>query len=70
MRITYDPHVDAAYIRLKEGKFQVTTHRLTEEIAINYSPDGAVIGIEILDASKYFAKHKPPQIKLENLQPA
>lgn len=69
MKISYDPKVDAAYIRLKEGKFQVTTHRLTEEIAINYAPDGAVVGIEILDASKYLFKHKRPQVQLENLQP-
>lgn len=70
MKISYDPRVDAAYIRLKEGKFEVTTHRLTEEIAINYAPDGSVVGIEILDASKYLLKHKRPQIELENLQPA
>lgn len=70
MKIIYDPRVDAAYIRLKEGKFQVTTHRLTEEIAINYAPNGTVVGIEILDASKYLLKHKRPQIELENLQPA
>lgn len=69
MKISYDPQVDAAYIRLREGKFEVTTHRLTEEIAINYAPDGSIVGIEILDASKYLVKHKRPQIKLENLQP-
>lgn len=70
MKISYDPKVDAAYIRLKEGKFEVITQRLTEEIAINYAPDGSVVGIEILDASKYLLKHKRPQIELENLQPA
>lgn len=70
MKISYDQKVDAAYIRLKEGKSEVTTHRLTEEIAINYAPDGSVVGIEILDASKYLFKHKKPQVELENLQPA
>jgi len=70
MKISYDPKVDAAYISLKEGRFEVTTQRLTEDIAINYAPDGVVVGIEILDASKYFVKHKRPQIKLENLLPA
>ena len=70
MKISYDPKVDAAYIRLKKGKFEVITQRLTEEIAINYAPDGSVVGIEILDASKYLFKHKRPQIELENLQPA
>lgn len=69
MKISYDPQVDAAYIRLKEGKFEVTTQRLTEDIAINYAPDGSVVGIEILDASKYILKHKRPLVELENLQP-
>jgi len=70
MKITYDPQADAAYIRFKKGVFQVTTQRLTEDIAINYAPDGTVVGIEILEASKYLTKHKSPQIELENLQPA
>ena len=70
MKISYDPRVDAAYIRLKEGKFEVTTQRLTEDIAINYAANGSVVGIEILDASKYILKHKQPQVELENLRPA
>ena len=71
MKITYDPKVDAAYIRLKRGRFQVTTHRLTEDVAVNFAPDGSVVGIEVLDASKYLVKHHhQPQIELENLQPA
>ena len=70
MKITYDPRVDAAYIRLKQGKFQVTTHRLTEDVAVNFAPDGSVVGIEVLDASKYLMKHRRPQVELENLQPA
>ena len=70
MKISYDPEVDAAYIRLQEGRFEVTTQRLTEDIAINYAPNGSVAGIEILDAHKYLLKHKRPQIELENLQPA
>jgi uncharacterized protein YuzE len=70
MKITYDSHVDAAYIRFKPGRFQVTTQRLTEDVAVNYAPDGSVVGIEVLDASKYLIKHRRPQIELENLQPA
>lgn len=70
MKISYDPKVDAAYIRFKRGKFQVTTQRLTEDVAVNYGPDGSVVGIEILDASRYLVKHHRPQIELENLQPA
>ncbi len=70
MKITYDSHVDAAYIRLKEGRFEVTTRRLTEDVAVNFGPDGSVVGIEVLDASKYLVKHRRPQVELENLHPA
>lgn len=70
MKITYDAKVDAAYIRFKSGRMQVTTQRLTEDVAVNYAPDGSVVGIEVLDASKYLIKRRRPQIELENLQPA
>jgi len=70
MKISYDPKADAVYIAFKTGKFEVTTQRLTEDIAIDYAPDRTVVGIEILDASRYILKHKKPRIELENLIPA
>ena len=70
MKITYDSNVDAAYIRFTSGKFEVTMQRLTEDVAVNYAPDGSIVGIEVLRASKYLLKHRRPQIELENLQPA
>ena len=70
LKISYDPAVDAAYIRFVEGPVQVTTHRLSEDIAINYGPNGEVVGIEILSAREYlkFSNHIP-EIQLENLKP-
>ena len=52
MRITYDPKVDALYIRFEEA--QVTTKHLAEGIAADYDKDGKLAGIEILDALKRF----------------
>jgi len=52
MRITYDPTVDALYIRFEEGN--VTTKNLTEGIAADYDSAGRLAGIEILDAVKRF----------------
>ena len=52
MRITYDPEVDALYIRFEEG--QVTTKHLAEGIAADYDAAGKLAGIEILDALKRF----------------
>ncbi len=48
MRITYDPEVDALYIRFRETT--VTTKHLTQEIAADYDKDGRLAGIEILAA--------------------
>jgi len=52
MRITYDPEVDAMYIRFEEGN--VTTKHLAEGIAADYDSKGKLAGIEILDVSKRF----------------
>lgn len=50
MRITYDPDVDALYIRFIE--VTVTTKHLSEGVAADYDKDGRLAGIEILDAVK------------------
>ncbi|MDO8136058.1 MAG: DUF2283 domain-containing protein [Candidatus Brocadiales bacterium] len=50
MKITYDPEVDALYIRFKETT--VTTKHLAEGLAADYDAEGHLAGIEILDAVK------------------
>ncbi len=50
MKITYDPEVDALYIRFRETT--VTTEHLGEGLAADYDADGRLAGIEILDAAK------------------
>jgi uncharacterized protein YuzE len=50
MRITYDPKVDALYIKFEEGT--VTTKQIAEGIACDYDSRGKLAGIEILDALK------------------
>lgn len=68
MKIFYDPEVDALYIRLSDEPTDVTTQRLSEEVAINYSPDGKIVGIEVLDASEYVFRLKEDRaIKFQNL---
>ncbi|MBI4288925.1 MAG: DUF2283 domain-containing protein [Chloroflexi bacterium] len=70
MKITYDPQVDAAYISFRTGPVEVTTIRLTEDIAVDFGPGEEIVGIEVLDASEHmgFTKKKPT-VKLENLEP-
>jgi uncharacterized protein YuzE len=67
MKISYDPEVDAVYIRLVEGEFECRTLRLNDEIALNIGPGELLVGIEILDAKRVLGKGQLPQIALENL---
>jgi uncharacterized protein YuzE len=68
MKIRYDPKVDAAYISFKDVHVQVTTMRVTEDIAIDFGPYEEIVGIEILDASEHLnIKREKPTVELENL---
>ena len=66
MRITYDPAVDALYIRFEDTT--VTTKHLAEGIAADYDAQGKLAGIEILDAVKRFGnKATLKKVTLEEL---
>jgi uncharacterized protein YuzE len=53
MRIQYDREVDALYIELLPLAAGTAENReLTDDIIADYSPDGKLAGIEILDASQ------------------
>ncbi len=70
MKIKYDPQVDAAYISFKKGPTQVTTIKVTGDLAIDLGPNEEIVGIEILDASDHLGLSKEkPVIELENLRP-
>ncbi len=51
MKITYDPEVDAMNIVFQRGKYHISKE-IAEGIIIDYTKEGKVISIEILDASK------------------
>lgn len=68
MKISYDPQVDALYIRFSAGPVEVTTHRLTDDVAMNCGPDGRVVGFEVLDASAYVSRPgERPTVVVENM---
>lgn len=67
MRISYDPEIDALYIRLVEGKRECRTVRLNEEIALNIGEGETLVGIEVLDAKEVLGSGKIPAIVLEGL---
>jgi uncharacterized protein YuzE len=52
MQLTYDPRHNIAYIRLKEKSAEVETLRIGDELNIDLAPDGAVYGIELLNANE------------------
>ena len=54
MKATYDPLADAVYIRFTpESEMQdVSTHVFKDWVAVDIGQNGAVVGFEILDASK------------------
>ena len=70
MKISYDPEIDALYIRLLDGPCECRTVRLNEEIALNIGPAEKLVGIEILDAKQVLGQGQVPSIVLENVSVA
>ena len=52
MKITYDKKVDAMYIELNEKKTSHKTRKITDDVLVDYSKDGKIVGVEVLEASK------------------
>ena len=53
MQLSYDPRRNIAYLRLREPTgAQVETVRLSDELNVDLAPDGAVYGIELLNANE------------------
>ncbi|MGH6636472.1 MAG: DUF2283 domain-containing protein [Gammaproteobacteria bacterium] len=67
MKISYDPEVDALYIRLLEGNYECRSMRLNEEVALNIGPNEALVGIEIVDAKRVFRSETIPSLAVENV---
>ena len=67
MRISYDPEIDAVYIRLIEGEQECRTLRLNDEVALNIGEGEVLVGIEILDARQVLGRGELPAVTLENL---
>lgn len=64
MKITYDKSVNAMYIALKKGKYN-HTQKISDDILVDVSKKGEILGVEILEASKNIGKVKPEQLKVE-----
>ena len=62
MKISYDPKVDAMYIRFKSGRYD-HTKKVSDEILVDVTKTGDVLGLEILDAKKQFGNIKQAKIE-------
>ena len=67
MKISYDPTVDALYIRFIDGPAECEVIRPNDQVSINIGPHEKVVGIEVLDASDVLSGIKEKRIELENL---
>lgn len=64
MEMKYDPDADAAYIRVKKGKFH-HTKKLDDNTILDLDKDGNVLGIELL-----FVKETNPLLAKELIKSA
>ena len=69
MKISYDPKVDALYIRFVEGPIECEVLQINDRVALNVGPGERLIGIEVLDASQVLDL-RDRTVKLENLTQA
>lgn len=67
MKISYDPSMDALYIRFVEGPVECEVLRLNDRVAVNIGPGEQVVGIEVLDAREVLEGLKERKVHLENL---
>lgn len=65
MKISYDPKVDAMYIRFTSGKYD-RTQKVSDNVMVDIAKSGKVLGLEILDAREQFGEIKPGQIEISS----
>ena len=52
MKLTYDSRHNIAYLRLSKKKGKVVTVHVSDELNVDMAPNGAIYGIELLNANK------------------
>lgn len=53
MKIHYDPKVDAVYIELAKGKYEVS-REISDAVVVDEDKNGKILGVEVLDVSNVF----------------
>jgi len=66
MRFTYDPRYHIAYLRFREKQAGVETIHISEELNVDLAPDGAIYGIELLNANEQLIREDMGKFLLIN----
>jgi len=66
MKIVYDPRYNIAYIRFREKKDQVETIQVSNELSVDLAPDGAVYGVELLNANEQLRQEDMGKVLIIN----
>jgi len=61
MKISYDPQADAMSIKFQKGKYEISKE-IAEGIIIDYTKEGKIISIEILNLTK-----RMPRENIQNI---
>ena len=61
MKIKYDPDADAMYISFQEGEYGISKE-LADGIVVDYSKDGKILGIEIVNALRHIPRKEMEEI--------
>lgn len=69
MQITFDKEADARYIRLLAGEYECRVVRLTDGISLDFATGEALVGIEVLGASRLFRSPESPEVELRHVLP-
>ena len=65
MKVTYDAEADALYIQFRPIEPGTAQSRdVTEDVTLDYGPDGKLVGMEVLDASAVLGSD-PDRLVLE-----
>lgn len=64
MEIVYDPETDSIDIEFQKGKYEVSKE-IAEGVIIDYTKDGKIISIEILNASERMPKESMKGIMIK-----
>jgi len=66
MTFTYDPRYNIAYVRFKEKNDTVKSIPLSDELTVDIGSDGAIYGIELLNANEQMKRENGGTLSVVN----